>query len=119
MAKHDDLPIYRVGTELLELGYLIQRDMLRGFKRSLGEKIVQSCTDMLEVMALANANRVERAANLQKLLALTRSTTVNLRVALNLKAVSPKLWSAATLLLQQIGAQAGGWLKSANRVPAA
>ena len=57
MSLHTDLPIYRTGTDLLAMGYLLQRDMPRGFKRSLGEKIVQGCTDMLELMALANATR--------------------------------------------------------------
>jgi hypothetical protein len=120
MALHTDLPIYRTGTDLLTMGYVLQRDMPRGFKRSLGEKIVEGCTDMLQLMALANATRnAERAANIQKLLALTRVLTVNLRVALNLKAISIKQWSAAVLLLEKIGAQAGGWLKSSNRAPAA
>jgi hypothetical protein len=49
MALHNDLPIYQTGTDLLAMGYEIQRDMPRGFKRSLGEKIVQACTDMLEL----------------------------------------------------------------------
>jgi len=121
MALHADLPIYRTGTELLAMGYLIQRDMPRGFKRSLGEKIVQGCTDMLELMALANATRrAERAANIERLLVLLRATTVTLRVAHELRAVPTKQWSAAVLLLEGIGAQAGGWLKSAtNRAPAA
>jgi hypothetical protein len=120
VAIHTDLPIYRTGTELLAMAYMVQRDMPRGFKRSLGEKVVQGCTDMLELMALANATRkAERAANIEKLIALLRVTTVTLRVAHDLKAVSTKQWAAAVLMLERIGAQAGGWLKSSNRVPAA
>jgi hypothetical protein len=120
MAIHTDLPIYRTGTELLAIGYLLQRDMPRGFKRSLGEKIVQGCTDMLELMALANATRhAERAANIERLLALLRATTVTLRVAHNLRAIPTKQWSTAVLLLEKIGSQAGGWLKHSNRAPAA
>jgi hypothetical protein len=70
VALHTDLPIYRTGTELLAMGYVLQRDMPRGFKRTLGEKIVQGCADMLELMALANATRgAERAANIERPLA--------------------------------------------------
>ncbi len=120
MALHTDLPIYRTGTDLLAMGYVIQRDMPRGFKRSLGEKIVQGCTDMLELMAMANATRRgERAANIERLLVLIRATMVTLRVGHDLKAIPRKQWSAAVFLLEKIGAQAGGWLKSAtNRAPA-
>ena len=120
MALHTDLPIYRTGTELLGMGYLIQRDMPRGFKRSLGEKIVQGCTDMLEQMALANATRRhDRAAHIEQLLVLIRATTVTLRVGHDLRAIPTRQWAAAVLLLEKVGAQAGGWLKSANRAPAA
>jgi hypothetical protein len=120
VALHSDLPIYQTGTDLLAMGYVIQRDMPRGFKRSLGEKIVLACTDMLELMALANATRnAERAAYIQRLLALTRATTVHLRVGHKLRAIPTKQWSDAVLMLEKIGAQAGGWLKSANRAPAA
>jgi hypothetical protein len=116
---HDDLPIYRTGTKLLAMGYVLQRDMPRGFKRTLGEKIVQGCADMLELMALANATRhAERAANIERLLVLQRATTVTLRVAHELRAIPTGQWSASVLLLQQIGAQAGGWLKNSNRAPA-
>jgi hypothetical protein len=120
MALHTDLPIYKIGTDLLAIGYVIQRDMERGFKRSLGEKIVQSCADMLELMAYANASRgAERAAAIQQLLVRLRATEVTLRVGHNLRAVHTKQWSAAVLLLEKIGAQAGGWLKHSNRAPAA
>lgn len=117
MALHTNLPIYRTGTELLAMGYVIQRDMPRGFKRSLGEKIVQGCTDMLELMALANATRSsERAANIERLLVLIRATTVTLRVGHDLRAIPTKQWSAAVLLLEKVGAQAGGWLKFVGHV---
>jgi len=117
---HTDLPIYRTGTELLAMGYMIQRDMPRGFKRSLGEKIIQGCSDMLEQMALANVTRrADRAGHIDRLLVLLRATTVTLRVAHDLRAIQTKQWSAAVLLLERIGAQAGGWLKHSNRAPAA
>jgi hypothetical protein len=120
MAIHTELPIYKTGTDLLAMGYVLQRDMPRSFKRSLGEKIVQGCTDMLELMAMANATRkAERAANIERLLVHIRAITVTLRVAHNLRAIPTKQWSAAVLLLEKIGAQAGGWLKHSNRAPAA
>ena len=119
MALHNELPIYRTGADLLAIGYVIQRDMPRGFKRTLGEKIVQGRSDMLELMARANATRhAERASTIEQLLVQLRTTEVTLRVAHTLRAVPTKQWSAAVLLLERIGAQAGGWLKHSNRAPA-
>jgi hypothetical protein len=84
---HKDLPIYKTGTDLLAVAYSLQRDMPRGFKRTLGEKIVQGCTDMLELMAVANATRhAQRAAAIEQLLVRLRATEVTLRVALSLRA---------------------------------
>jgi hypothetical protein len=120
MALHTDLPIYRTGEKLFSIGIDIQHNMPRAVKRSLGEKITQHCMDMLELMALANATRgAERAAHIQKLMTHVRTATVLLRVAHGKRAIATKHWAAAVELLENIGKQGGGWLKSANRAPAA
>ncbi len=54
---HHQLPIYKKGCELVSLAFNVQRQMPRDFKRSLGEKITGHCTDMVDLMALANATR--------------------------------------------------------------
>ena len=79
----------------------------------------QHCLDILELMALANASREHRAQHLRELLTRQRTVEVLLRVSFDARHVSPKLWAQAVQLLGAIGAQAGGWLKSAkNRAPA-
>jgi len=63
MSLHTDLPIYRTGVDLVKLAFAVQQQMPRTFKRTLGEKITVHCTDMLDLMAMANASRgAERAA---------------------------------------------------------
>ncbi|CAN5860111.1 hypothetical protein BH11PSE13_BH11PSE13_12530 [soil metagenome] len=120
MALHTDLPIYRTGVQLLDLAVSVQEQMPRGLKRIMGEKITQHCVDILELMALANASqREERAAYLQQLLTKQRAVTVMLRVTFDRRNLSPKLWAESVQLLGSIGKQAGGWLKTANRAPAA
>ena len=54
MPFHTDLPIYKKGCELVTLAFNVQSQMPRSFKRTLGEKITVHCTDMLDLMALAN-----------------------------------------------------------------
>jgi hypothetical protein len=121
MALHTDLPIYRTGVQLLGLAVKVQEQMPRGVKRSLGDKIAQHCVDMLDLMALANATkRDERAAHIGELMKHLRAMTVLLRVSHDSRYVSHKLWGESVLLLDSIGRQGGGWLKSSsNRAPAA
>ena len=88
--------------------------MPRQVKRSLGDKVAAHCVDMLDLMALANATQhAERAVNLRELLKHQRATQVLLRVSHDSRYVSPKLWAESVQLLDSIGKQAGGWLKSA------
>lgn len=54
---HDDLPIYRKGVELLSLAVRVQQQMPKGVKRILGEKIMNHCVEMLDLMAFANATK--------------------------------------------------------------
>jgi hypothetical protein len=120
MALHSDLPIYRTGAELLGLAFDVQAQLPRSMKRILGEKIVQHCVDMLDLMALANASqRDARARHIEQLLTQQRALTVLLRVGHDRRWVPHRLWGESVRLLGSIGAQAGGWLKTANRAPAA
>ena len=120
MAIHTDLPIYRTGLQLLSLAVKVQEQMPRGVKRSLGDKISSHCVEMLDLMALANATqRAERAHHIRELMKHLRAATVLLRVAHDARYMSHALWASFTQLLGSIGAQGGGWLKSANKAPAA
>lgn len=120
MALHTDLPIYRTGVRLLALAVKVQEQMPRSMKRILGDKITQHCVDILNLMALANASKHEaRAGYIEELLTQQRAVTVLLRVSHDSRYLSPKLWAESIELLGSIGKQAGGWLKSANRAPAA
>jgi len=121
MALHTELPIYRTGVQLLSLAVKVQQQMPRAVKRSLGDRISQYCVDMLDLMALANATqRGERAAYIRDLMRCLRAATVLLRVSHDSRYVSTSLWAQSVALLDSIGKQGGGWLKSsANRAPAA
>ena len=119
MALHTDLPIYRTGADLLGLAFTVQEQLPRGMKRILGEKIVDHCVQMLDLMALANATQhAVRAGYIENLLTRQRAVQVLLRVGHDKRWISPKLWGQSVQLLGSVGAQAGGWLKKSNRAPA-
>lgn len=116
---HTRLPIYKKGCELVKLAVLVQQQMPRGHKRNLGEKIMNHCTDMVDLMALANASKgAQRADYIRTLLQRVHAVQVLLRVCFDLRFISPRLWAQGIELLQNIGKQGGGWLKSA-KAPAA
>lgn len=117
---HDDLPIYRKGVELLSLAVRVQQQMPKGVKRVLGEKIMNHCVEMLDLMAFANATQKSiRVGYIQSLLSEQRAVTVLLRVGFDSRYLSPKLWGESVELLGSIGSQAGGWIKSSSRAPVA
>jgi hypothetical protein len=119
MSLHTDLPIYKKGCDLVQLAFNVQQQMPRSFKRTLGEKITVHCTDMLDLMALANATKgADRAVHIRELLKIQHTTTVLLRVCHDMRFISPKVWAESVQLLGSIGKQGGGWLKSV-RAPAA
>ena len=123
---HSELPIYKTGARLLQMGYFIQHNMPRGIKHTLGGTIVEHSAKMLDLMALANATqRAERVAYLQLLLKHQRAIEALLRVGHEMRlgrgqlVIATPHWAAAVELLESLGAQCGGWMKSANRAPAA
>lgn len=120
---HDKLPIHKTGSDLLGLATRMQAQMRREYKRVVGDKIVDHCAAMLDMMALANAakgDRRRRMAHIEDVLAHQRAVTVWMRVALDLKIVSQGPWADATQLIQSIGRQAGGWKNRTNdEAPAA
>jgi hypothetical protein len=124
MALHHQLPIHKTGSQLLGLAARIHAQMRRGYKRSVGEKIVGHCSEMLDLMALANATKnAQRAAHISEILTHNRAATTWLRVAFDLKEVSPQLWAESVQMLDNIGRQASGWknktLQSTGKAPAA
>jgi hypothetical protein len=116
MTLHTNLPIYKKGCDLVQLAFNVQQQMPRSFKRTLGEKITGHCTDMLDLMAMANASQgAQRTVHIQSLLQRQRATTVLLRVCHDMRFISHKVWADSVLLLDSIGKQGGGWLKSVTR----
>lgn len=121
MARHTDLSIHKTGCDLLELAFKVQEQMPRGMKRHLGEMITKHCMEILDLMALANMSKGDRRAQyITELLMQVRATEVLLRVGVNGKNITRKLWARCVDLLESIGRQGGGWLKSTQKTaPAA
>jgi len=72
------------------------------------------CTDMLDLMALANATKgADRAVHIRELLKIQHTTTVLLRVCHDMRfRVSPKVWAESVQGLLREHWQARRWLGS-------
>lgn len=115
MAIHTDLPIHKTGTELVKLSYEVHKELPRGFKQ-LGTELTGHCMAMVSLMAMANATTgQERATHIRALLARHNAATVLLRVGYLMGHIKQPMWARATPIVNSVGAQAGGWLKSAFR----
>lgn len=102
---HHELPIHKAGTELVSIAVRVQEQMPRGVKRFLGEKICAHSMEMVDSMAMANATRgAERLAHIETVLKHQRAMTMLMRVSLNGRYVSHKLWGQSVQLLD------GTWL---------
>ncbi len=113
MSIETDLPIHATGSKLLSLAVRMQVQMPRTVKRMLGEQVKELCIEMLSEMARANGSmRAEhRVPHIVHLLEIQRTLQILLRICLNDRYVSVDLWGQATVLLESIGKQGGGWLK--------
>ena len=118
MAMHHKLPIHKTGSDLLVIATTILVKMDRNYKRAVGERIVSHCSDMLNLMALANAAKgQQRVLHLERLLTHQRAATTWLRVAMELKVVAPSHWGKAIQMLESISKQATRW-SATTRQPA-
>jgi len=121
MAMHDKLPIHKQAVQLLGVATTIHAQLPRGMKRTVGDKIVEHCTEMLDLMAQANATRsATRISHLRSVLTHQRAAEVWLRVGFERRAISQGRWAEAVHMLESVGKQANGWInKTSEKAPAA
>ncbi len=120
MALETDLPIHATASKLLALAIRMQVQMPRTVKKALGDQVKDLCIEMLTAMARANGSMKaeRRVPHIVHLLEMQRTLQILLRVCLDEKHISVKLWAQATELLNSIGRQGGGWLKKTRTTTA-
>lgn len=127
MALYNELQIYKPAHDLLALSLEIELQLPRSFKRTFGERVHKYCMDVLEDLANANAHRGEqRVEHIDRMLSRVRAVTALMRVGHEMRTPKPlithDLYAKSIHILENLGAQAGGWRKSAlgtTKTPAA
>ena len=92
--------------------------MPRDVKLTLGRDIYSECMAMVTLIAKANAAR-DKVPHLQQLSERLETVRTLVRVAHDTQDLSHKAFAQAIELMDNVGRQAGGWLRSVHRTPAA
>ena len=112
MALHTQLPIYKVAYDLLDVVTDLVKNMDRGFKQSIGNKISQECVEIVVLIFRANCAS-EKAPHLGELIERLQVAELLLRLSCDKRLISREQYARAIQLTGSCGKQAGGWRRSA------
>lgn len=112
MAKHTELPIYKVAYDLLDAVTELVKNMPRDFKRSIGGKISEECVEIVVLIFRANCAR-DKAPHLGELIERLQVAELLLRLSKDKRLISTGQYAKAIELTSSVGKQAGGWRRSA------
>lgn len=120
MAIAQHLPIYKRLAELALLVSELIANWRRPFGFTLGQRVLNECFDLSLLIFRANsASGQERVAHLQQATEKLQVIELSLRLAVDLKLLSPKQHGRTVVLTDDIGRQATGWKKNAAASPEA
>lgn len=118
MALHSQLPLYKTAYELLRSVMVVKHNMPRDLKKSLGERLVDELLAITVLVLRANVAR-DKTPHLDELLERQDVANSLLRLAVDLRAISPGQYAGLIKLVNSIGKQAGGWRKQSAASPVA
>lgn len=113
MSAHTKLPIYKVTYDLLQVVTEITRNMPKDYKHSLGSKIREECVALVTYIYRANSSK-NKYEHIETMLERLSVATLMLRLAKDLRLISLKQFARTVELTDQIGRQAGGWMKASR-----
>lgn len=108
--KTASLPIYRDCLRLTDQLMVITPTFPKTFRFNLGERLVNMCLDMLELVNHANSS-FDKGPLLQQLLDRQHLMVMLLRLSAHHRLISVKQHVELSQLLDSIGRQGGGMLK--------
>jgi hypothetical protein len=120
MALHTELSIHKAAHDLFVYAITLARNFPRDVKKLLGDEIRDLCLAMVTLIYQANKARdLGKLEPLDALLERQVQIEVLLRVARDMKFISPNQYAHALAFTEAIGRQAHGWRKKYATSPAA
>lgn len=118
MALHTDTEIYKATYDLCKLVTELVANMQRNYKADFGAELRKRC--MALVMRTYEANTSEdKPPILQRMRQEVEAVNLALRLAVDIKQISPKQYARAIAMTASIGKQATGWQKHSESALAA
>ena len=114
MARPRDLPIYHAGYALLKLVTEAVGHFPRDHRATLGNRIQTEAVGLVIQVYRANA-AVDKRAHIGQLLESLEVVELMAQLLFDMKLISPEVLAQFCEILPNIGKQAGGWKKYADR----
>jgi hypothetical protein len=120
MAIAQHLPVYKLVRDLAQLVADLIKDWRKDFRRALGERALDECFQLAILIFRANvASGQERVAFIQQAREGLQVIELALRLAADLRLITPEQHGRTIQLTDNIGRQATGWKNNAAASPAA
>lgn len=113
-AKVKHLPIYRSGYELMKLITERVKNFSRDMRPTLGRKLQDESVELVLAVYKANAARDKRP-HIQKILEQIMTLEMLVQLSFDLRLMPPTDYAKAIEITGDLGKQAGGWKKYADK----
>lgn len=114
MSRSMDLPIYKTSYELMKLVVESVRHFPRDFRPTLGARLNDESVKLVVAIYKANA-AIDKRACIAELLESLQVVELLLKLSFDLRLIATKQYSKSVEITGEVGKQAGGWKKFAER----
>ena len=114
MSRSRDLPIYHAGYALLKLVTEAVGNFPRDHRATLGNRIQSEVIGLVIQVYRANA-AVDKRAHIAQLLENLEVVELMIQLLFDMRLISSEVFAKFCEILPNIGKQAGGWKKYADR----
>ena len=111
MAKYEYLTIFQKSYDLMVRIYLEIHNFSQEYKYNLGDKMKNTCLELLDWIIIANSE-TDKRPYLKKVNQQVDRLRIYIRLCLSLNVISKKKYEVLSKYVDEIGRMTGGWLKS-------
>lgn len=113
MALHTDTAIYKATYQLCQLVMQLVANMPRNYKADFGAELRKRCMGLVMRTYEANTS-LDKSPILRKMRQEVEAVNLSLRLAVDLRLISPGQYGKAITITESIGKQATGWQRKSE-----
>lgn len=116
MAKYDNLPVYKATYDLLLELFVMNVNLKRDYRYTLGERLRNSVTELAVIIYRANiSTEINKEIELRNALEKIVAIKIYIRMLHDLKQISLKRFAALSGKIEDIAIQLTAWHKSTKK----